>query len=144
MFADYYDSRYKGEVVRPLAKNYYFQLGIKYSGQSDYSDKKWFAIVCVNNYDGTRDIIVKTMKDNYLSNQDWAEFIDGDSNDPQQEFDLDLYFSGDSPTLDYFWDGSVKDIVGDYILPFTDTAGNTHQISVTNEVIPFKLSLIHI
>ena len=138
IFADYYDSRYKGEVVRPLAKNYYFQLGIKYSGQSDYSDKKWFAIVCVNNYDGTRDIIVKTLKDTYLSRQDWAELIDGASNDPQQEFDLDLYFSGDSPTLDYFWDGSVKDIVGDYVLPFTDTSGDTHQISVTNEIIPFK------
>ena len=64
--------------------------------------------------------------------------IDGASNDPQQEFDLDLYFSGDSPTLDYFWDGSVKDIVGDYVLPFTDTSGDTHQISVTNEIIPFK------
>ena len=136
VYARYYDTQFQG-TTRPLAKNFYFQLGIKYSGQSEYSDKKWFAIVCVNNYDGTRDFILKTMNKSLLTTQDWAEYIVSASNDPNQEFDLKIYFDGDTPSTDYYWEGNVKDIIGDYVLPFIDFNGNSHQISVTNEILPF-------
>tara|TARA_Y100000817_G_C16848688_1_gene541142 strand:- start:414 stop:1997 length:1584 start_codon:yes stop_codon:yes gene_type:complete len=137
VYARYYDTRFQG-TTRPLAKNFYFQLGIKYSGQSDYSDKKWFAIVCVNNYDGTRDFILKAMNRSLLSDAMWEELLPRDTNDPNQEFDLKLYFDGNAPSRDYYWEGNIKDIIGDYVLPFIDFSGNSHQISVTNEILPFQ------
>lgn len=137
--AQYYDTSYTDTQDRGLAKNYYFQLGIKYQGQSEYSDSKWFAIVCVNNYDGTRDVMIKTMSDEYLSEDSWLPIVPtGKVGDGGQEFDLQIYFSGDQPSTTYYWDGDVKNMIEDYILPFTDASGSSHQISVLNEILPFK------
>ena len=114
-------------------------MGIKYQGQSEYSDSKWFAIVCVNNYDGTRDVMIKTMSDEYLSEDSWLPIVPtGKVGDGGQEFDLQIYFSGDQPSTTYYWDGDVKNMIEDYILPFTDASGSSHQISVLNEILPFN------
>ena len=137
--AQYYDTSYTDTQDRGLAKNYYFQLGIKYQGQSEYSDSKWFAIVCINNYDGTRDVMIKTMSGEYLDDSFWLPIIPtGGVGDGAQEFDLQVYFTGKTNSAEYYWDGDVKNMIADYILPFTDASGTSHQISVLNEIVPFK------
>ena len=95
--------------------------------------------MCVNNYDGTRDVMIKTMSDEYLSEDSWLPIVPtGKVGDGGQEFDLQIYFSGDQPSTTYYWDGDVKNMIEDYILPFTDASGSSHQISVLNEILPFK------
>mgnify|MGYP001202933857 CR=1 FL=1 len=137
--ARYYDAVYADDGKdRSLAKNFYFQLGVKYEGQSDYSDKKWFVIVCVNNYDGTRDIMLQSLNKSLLSETFWLPIrTTGTVGDGGREFDLQVYFEGDQPSADYYYNGDIKNIIADYDLPFTDTSGTSHTISVKNEVLPF-------
>jgi len=78
------------------------------------------------------------MNRSLLSDAMWEELLPRDTNDPNQEFDLKLYFDGNAPSRDYYWEGNIKDIIGDYVLPFIDFSGNSHQISVTNEILPFQ------